>query len=198
MRFQKHLRLEGCIQGRRGVFGATFRFGHMRCADGVGLKSAEREGLVSEDLLSQAQSGLSRRDSRPVIANVEIYEHIEPCVCTAGFIGVETDLLFMIDHDCYIRGDVGKRSDTPALEAVGYGAGEQDTLYAAAGHELRFADGCDAHADSACGYLPPRNLDAFVSLRVRAKILAVSRDELGHTADVQFECVRVEKQRRRR
>ena len=88
MGFQKHLRLKGCIQGRRGVFGATFRFGHVRCADGVGLKSAEREALVTQDLLSQSQSGLSRRDSRPVIANVEIYKHVELCVYTTGFIGV--------------------------------------------------------------------------------------------------------------
>ena len=88
MCFQEHLRLKRCIQGSRRVFGATFRFGHVRCADGVRLKSAEREGSVIEDLLSQPQSGLSGRDSRPVIANVEIYEHIELCVCTGRFIGV--------------------------------------------------------------------------------------------------------------
>ena len=40
-----------------------------------------------------------------VIANIEIYQHIQLRVCTAGCFGVQSDLLRMIDHDCDIRCD---------------------------------------------------------------------------------------------
>jgi hypothetical protein len=107
--------------------------------------------------------------------------------------------VFLVVHNSRDQSSAFQQLDQPIQFAGSYDRRRDQYIVDALFHQsLRFMERCGANANSPCGYLPPRNLCAFMALGVRACLQSVDVYLVLIGSYVSLEDLQIQNQGRRR